>query len=521
MVHAYRHIGAIYHFYYCKSVPEDQHNFAEDSSHLFEAILNGLNFSVWVVDKSYRVLYFNKVFEDRYRRGYNTELKSGHPLLNDLTPGERDFWHLNYDRAFRGQSFHVDIENLRVAPGMSFRVFLRPYNNIHGDIVGCIVSTENTTAFSKIINKLRSDERKLESILDNTDDIIMLIDQEMKILHFNHGLSLLVEDRWGIKMRAGVHVSEITEPRYKDTHLEMYRRGLAGERFSQIEEYMNQKGEPVYIETSYNPVFEDDGSVSSLAVHSRDITLRKLAELDLIKSKERAEELSQLKTNFLANMSHEIRTPINGILGLAEIMADETDINNIKEYTLYLRESGRRLLNTITSILDISKLEAEGANLKLEPVVVDHVVSEVLELLYPIASSKGIYLDVTSETGNHSVLADRTMMNQIFTNVIGNAVKFTLEGGVKIIIGMKKVSGFIVITVSDTGVGIADEFLPKVFDAFEQESSGTRRAFEGSGLGLSITKKFVQLLGGSIVVKSKKNVGSTFEIRLPTYKLGK
>lgn len=500
---------------------ESNLHFTEDSAHLFEAILNGLSFSVWVVDKDYRVQYYNKVFEDRYRRGNSTNLAKGHPLLSDLTPDERDFWNLHYDRAFKGQSFHVDIESLRVAPGMTFRAFLRPYKNSDGDVIGCIVSTENTTGFSKIIGKLRSDERKLESILDNTDDIIMLIDQSMNIMHFNHGLSLLVENRWGFKLKPGIHVSQIMEPRYGDTHLEMYRRGLNGERFSQTEEYVNQEGEPVYIETSYNPVFEDDGSVSSLAIHSRDITIRKLAELDLIKSKERAEELSQLKTNFLANMSHEIRTPINGILGLAEIMADETDINNIKEYTLYLRESGRRLLNTITSILDISKLEAEGTDLKLEPVVVDHVVSEVLELLHPIATSKGIYVDVMSETGNHTVLADRTMLNQIFTNVIGNAVKFTLEGGVKINIGMKKVSGFVVVTVADTGVGIAEDFMPRVFEAFEQESSGTRRAFEGSGLGLSITKKFVQLLGGTITVRSKKNVGTTFEIRLPTYKLGK
>jgi signal transduction histidine kinase len=219
-------------------------------------------------------------------------------------------------------------------------------------------------------------------------------------------------------------------------------------------------------------------------------------------------------------MSHEIRTPINGILGLAEIMADETDINNIKEYTNYLRESGRRLLHTITSILDISKLEAEGTDIKLEPVIVDHVIREVLELIYPIAKSKGIYIDVVSETGNHSVLADRTMMSQIFTNVIGNAVKFTLEGGVKVEIGMKKATGFVVVTVSDTGVGISEDFIPKVFEAFEQESTGTRRAFEGSGLGLSITKKFIKLLGGSIVVRSKKNIGTTFEIKLPTYKLG-
>jgi len=502
-------------------VPEMPDFKLEDANHLLGTILDGLGFGVWVVDTSYRLVYCNKAFSASYVDLYNESVQVGHYLLDDLNTDERTYWKAQYDRALSGESFETYTSVLRVDPDMTIRAKFDPYVGSEGIIVGCVVITEDTTAFSKVINKLKSDERKLESIVNNTDDIIVLIDQDMNILHFNQGLSLLVENRWGFKLKPGSHVSQIIEPDYTKVHIDMYSRGLAGERFSQVEEYMNPDGDPVFIETSYNPVFEDDGTVSSLAIHSRDITLRKLAEIDLIKSMERTAELSRLKTNFLANMSHEIRTPINGILGLAEIMADESDINNIKEYTHYLRESGRRLLNTITSILDISKLEAEGSNLKLEPVSVDHVVHEVLELVQPIAKTKGINLEVLSETGNHTVLADRTMLNQIFTNVIGNAVKFTLEGGVIVEIGTKKMSGFVVITVTDTGVGISEDFLPKVFEAFEQESSGTRRAFEGSGLGLSITKKLINLIGGSIAVSSKKNVGTTFEMKLPTYKLGR
>ncbi len=497
-----------------------QDNVLEVPSQMLISILDGLSVNVWVVDRSYRLVYANRTFNETYYSGFGSNILPGQDILTNIGPEEQVYWKANYDKALSGMTFELETTIQRLNPVIRFRATFSPYRNSDGAIVGCIVTSEDTTEFMKVINKLRSDERKLESILNNTDDIIVLIDQDMNILHFNHGLSLLVENRWGYKLKPGAHVSQVIEPGYTDIHIDLYRRGLSGERFSQIEEYLNPGGDPVFIETSYNPVFEDDGSVSSLAIHSRDITLRKLAEFDLIKSKERAEELNQLKTNFLANMSHEIRTPINGILGLAEIMADETDINNIKEYTLHLRESGRRLLNTITSILDISKLEAEGASLKLEPVVVDHVIAEVLELLHPIAKTKGIYIKLLVEDGNHNVLADRTMMNQIFTNVIGNAIKFTIEGGVSIEIGTKKASGFVVINVTDTGVGISEEFIPRVFEAFEQESTGTRRAFEGSGLGLSITKKFISLLGGSISVRSKKNSGTTFEIKLPTYKLG-
>jgi PAS domain S-box-containing protein len=491
----------------------------EDRFHLQISILDSIEFGIWAIDTSYRLLYCNNTFKTVYGQIYNESVQVGHNLLDDLNTVERTSWKTHYDQALSGESFVSHTCIFRVDPDTTISAKFEPIKGADGTIIGCFVVTEDTTAFSKVINKLKSNERVLESIVNNTDDIIVLIDRGMNILHFNHGLSLLVENRWGFKPEPGMHISNVIETGYTQEHLDLYTRGLNGEQFSQIEEYLNQDGDPVFIETSYNPVYEDDGTISSLAIHSRDITLRKLAEIDLIKSKERAEELNRLKTNFLANMSHEIRTPINGILGLAEIMADETDINNIKDYTMYLRESGRRLLNTITSILDVSKLEAEGTNIKLEPVPVDVVVCEVIDLLKPIAYVKGISLDMISDNGTYLVLADRVMMGQVFTNIIGNAVKFTMKGGVTVEVGYKSMAGSIVVTVTDTGIGISDEFLPRLFDVFEQESSGTGRSFEGSGLGLAITHKFIHLIGGSISVSSKKNVGTSFEVRLPTYKL--
>lgn len=490
----------------------------ESYSLLLDAVSNGAQSSIWIVDREFNLLFFNDTFFKNCQIAFNRVPEIGKPIPVDKNSINREVWHTYYQRVMNGETFYVDIEEMMGVVQSYYRCFLKPLISSSGSTIGVVVSAEDTSAFNKAIQQLRGDERKLESILDNTVDIIMLMDRDMHVLHFNHGLSAIIEARWDIKMERGMNVCDLLEPKYAEMQIALYKRGLSGERFTKIEEYVNQDGNPVFIETSYNPVIDDDGSVNSLAVHSRDITTRMQSELNLIASKERAEELNILKTNFLANMSHEIRTPINGILGLAEIMADETDIENIKEYTHHLRQSGRRLLNTITSILDISKLEAEGTPVHLEPIYIEEVIRDVMDLLSPIAESKKIYLDVKTDDPNMRILADHSMLNQILNNVIGNAVKFTSNGGVIVHTGIIRDGHFVQIMVSDTGIGISEEFLPRVFDAFEQESSGTRRSFEGSGLGLSITKKIVTLLGGNILVESKKNEGTTFRIQFPLFR---
>jgi signal transduction histidine kinase len=237
---------------------------------------------------------------------------------------------------------------------------------------------------------------------------------------------------------------------------------------------------------------------------------------ELRRAKEMAEEMHRLKSNFLSNMSHEIRTPINGILGISQVIELETTDDTIREYVQIQKKSGRRLLDTINSILSLSRLEAQKEKLILTIVDVNKLVHESARSLEELARSKGLKFRVNEHTDEVLCLSDETMLYQVAHNIIGNAIKFTEKGEVTIHVSIPK--GDICIRVTDTGIGISKEFLPKIFNAFEQESTGHGRGYEGSGLGLSISKRYIELLGGELVVESEKNKGSTFGILLPRYK---
>ncbi len=239
---------------------------------------------------------------------------------------------------------------------------------------------------------------------------------------------------------------------------------------------------------------------------------------ELIIEKDKAEEVNRLKSNFLANMSHELRTPMVAILGYADILRRELHGSEMKQMSAEIFESGERLLGTLNSILDLSKIESNKMELNSREIDVGEITENQVRSLLALAYKKNLDLNVFINDKNKFAKVDEGLFRQILNNLVGNAIKFTNKGSVEIIVDTENFENleWISVSVKDTGIGIAENKKHLIFDEFRQASEGMTRGFEGNGLGLTITRKFVDLMNGRIFVESKLGQGSTFKVCFPS-----
>ena len=252
------------------------------------------------------------------------------------------------------------------------------------------------------------------------------------------------------------------------------------------------------------------------AALTAEIGIRRAAEQDLLNAKEQAEAASRAKSEFLANMSHEIRTPMTAILGYADLLSEEDAGPDARaEHLAVIKRSGRHLLCIINDILDLSKLDAGQMTAAREPVRPEEVCRGVAELMRVQAESKGIALRFERDPhAPDEVLSDPIRLRQILLNLVGNAVKFTEAGSVTIRLGGDGSAGGVVVSVEDTGPGIAPEDRERIFTPFQQGDGSVTRRHGGTGLGLAIAQRFAVLLGGEISVSSAPGAGSAFTLTL-------
>jgi PAS domain S-box-containing protein len=239
-----------------------------------------------------------------------------------------------------------------------------------------------------------------------------------------------------------------------------------------------------------------------------------------ISSETRLLEANRLKSEFLANMSHELRTPLNGIIGFAEFLIDGKPGPLNAKQTEYLGDiltSGRHLLQLINDVLDIAKVEAGRMDLTTAEFSLPASINEVCAIARPIAEKKRIKIGITADPALDRVTLDPQKFKQILYNLLSNAVKFTDEGGSVEITAAVADGDHFRLDVQDTGIGIREEDFGRLFREFEQIDSGTSRHYEGTGLGLALTRKLVELHGGTISVRSEPGKGSTFSVALPLH----
>jgi len=278
-----------------------------------------------------------------------------------------------------------------------------------------------------------------------------------------------------------------------------------------------KNGELYWESVSISPVKNENNSITHYLAVKEDITRKKEIEFELKHQMEIAEESSRLKSSILANVSHELRTPMTGILGMSQILSEELQDENLKQFVWKIQKSGERLMTTLNSILDLSEIESNSALINVTKYNIGRSVKVLLTQYEKYAIERDLFFKYSVKNKNITALVDEKFMNQSIVNLVDNAVKYTDSGGIEIIIDSFEEEGktYAVFRVKDTGIGIESENKDVIFQEFRQASEGISRSYEGTGLGLTLVKKMVELMNGRIEVESEPKKGSVFSIIVP------
>jgi PAS domain S-box-containing protein len=371
----------------------------------------------------------------------------------------------------------------------------------------------------KEINEaLSKSELKFRTLFDNASDAILLID-DYRFIEFNK----VAEQIFGLERNTLLLKSPFElSPEFQPdgtTSEEKAREYIDAAFQGKITrfEWLHKRADGTSFETeiTLNSVYI--GSKKMLLVVISDISERKRYEEGLKASIEKAEEMNRVKSNFLANMSHELRTPMTGILGFADILSKTLSDPEQKEMAEVIYRGGTRLTNTLNMILDLSKIEAEKIEVDSKPAVLSEIIIESVKLFEAAAEDKSLTLK-SNIKDELTAIVDEKLLIQVLSNLIKNSITYTKKGNITVELSgtCKEKIEYAEIKVTDTGIGIPSDSIELIFEPFRQVSEGWTRTFEGTGLGLTISKKYVELMNGTIYVESEINKGTTFTILFKT-----
>jgi PAS domain S-box-containing protein len=490
---------------------------AKESRGRLQEFLDNANDLIQSVSPDGRILYVNSSWKRVL--GYGDEDLERLSLFDIVHPAQRGKLKGELERIFEGgkpRRFDVDY----VAP--DGRVVMLSGSIQAQKSGGRSVATQSilrdVTEQRLAERQLDESQRNLEALVENTGDSIWSVDRRHRLITLNSAFALALEARTGKEPEVGQLPADVFPEEDVAWYEEVYDRTLRGERHIALRTD-DVDGQLRYFELYANPIQALDG-VSGAVFFGKDVTERVRAQEAVAVAKEEAEAANKAKSDFLANMSHELRTPLNSVIGFTNILLknkggqfSDKDLGFLQR----VLSNGKHLLALINEVLDLAKVEAGRMELIIEKVDLGALVVETVQQLEGQAKTKEGHVRLLADVPPELALVDTdsAKLKQVIINLVGNALKFTHEGSVTVRLDLATDGKTpVAIAVVDTGIGIPEDRLEAIFEAFQQAEAGTSRKYGGTGLGLALSRSICLLMGYDLMVESELGKGSIFKIVL-------
>ena len=504
--------GQITHFLAVKEDITDRKR-VENDLHKFMMGIENSSDAIFVTDINGTIEFINPAFEKVY--GYpKSEVLGKTPriLKSGLFPPEvyKHFW----DTLLRGDTLKGEIKN-KAKDGKIIDIegSNNPILDEKGKIIGFLSINRDITKRKEAEDALRISEEKYRKIFQNVQDVFYQTDSGGLIIDISPSIfrimGYLPEELLGKSITLFYENSELRGNLLDSIE----QKGAVWDYEIRVK---TKSGEVKYVSLNAHKLFDSNGNQIGIEGSARDISERKQAETELILAKEKAEESDRLKTAFLHNISHEIRTPMNAITGFTALLGEPDNSPETQAYYIEtVQNSTNQLLSIICDIVDISSITANIVKKNITLVNLYTTTKSLFNQFRLKAADQDVLFELHSGHSDNEIeiMTDSTKLKQVLSNLINNAFKFTTKG--KIEFGYDLKGEFVEFYVSDTGIGIAQEYDTKIFEPFYQIKSSLFRQFEGTGLGLSICKAYVEHLGGKIWLTSEPGKGSVFYFTIP------
>lgn len=355
----------------------------------------------------------------------------------------------------------------------------------------------------------------LEAMVDNGFIYSVLLDVDGNIILADKRSLIVFMQEYDVDALAkNVKYIDVMPDIFKKTFLVEFNKALAGQTVRKEIERPLLEGAMQWLDVMYRPIKNENDEIAYVLTNLMDVTERKRAELSIKEANQHAQSLNRLKSGILSNLSHEIRTPLNGIMGATELLSHLALNDEGKELLEMQQESSMRLMRTLTDMVALSDIDSLRDNMNLASLSLNKVMEICYEMYHHQANLKGLEFQVIPCAEDPFAMVDKEMIISSLSAIVNNALKYTSKGRVTISCSLDE-QDHAEIKVTDTGVGIEVENFERIFENFEKDNAGLNYKYEGTGIGLSISKKFIQLMGGKIYVVSAVGEGSEFTIKIP------